>query len=267
MLNSIISGPVSAPNQRQDLEYAWDRAGNLISRQDHNQSLVETFEYDDLHRLTEANRNSVSHLAITYASNGNILSQSGLGTYTYAPTKLHAVASIAEPGGTTQRFAYDANGNMTDHNGMELLWFADNRPKRIRNNPASASNSSEFQYGPDGQRWYHKINITGTIYTHVNLGGIFEIVTKGAIDDFRHTIHANGVPIALTPEIHRYQHTALSAARSRARSTQSPPAAGRGAADELRALWRAAPGPAGAAAYGRGRNRLAGHHPPRVYRS
>jgi len=61
----------------------------------------------------------------------------------------------------------------------------------------SAGNSSEFQYGPDGQRWYHKYNDASTIYTHVNLGGIFEIVTRGAVDDFRHTIHANGVPIAL----------------------------------------------------------------------
>ena len=86
---------------------------------------------------------------------------------------------------------------MTSRNGTELLWFADNRPKRIRKIPGSASNSSEFQYGADGQRWYHKLNVSGTTYTNVNLGGIFEIVTRGAIDDFRHTIHANGVPIAL----------------------------------------------------------------------
>ncbi len=104
------------------------------------------------------------------------------------------MTSIAVPGGGTQSFGYDANGNMTSRNGTELLWFADNRPKRIRKTPSSASNSSEFQYGADGQRWHHKYNVGGTIYTHVNLGGLLEIVTKGAIDDFRHTIHANGVP-------------------------------------------------------------------------
>ena len=173
------------------------------------------------------------------------------------------------PEARTQRFAYDANGNMTDHNGMELLWFADNRPKRIRNNPGSASNSSEFQYGPDGQRWYHKINITGTIYTHVNLGGIFEIVTKGAIDDFRHTIHANGVPIALYSRKSTGTNTLRYLLRDHLGSIDmiATSSGASGAADELRALWRAARAQLERQHTGRGRNRLAGHHPPRVYRS
>ncbi len=46
----------SALDARQDLEYVWDRAGNLTSRHDHNQSLTEAFEYDDLHRLTRVDR-------------------------------------------------------------------------------------------------------------------------------------------------------------------------------------------------------------------
>ena len=194
-LNSIMSGPLADPTALQDLEYVWDRAGNLTSREDHNQSRIETFTYDDLHRLTRVTLNSIETLSLTYSPIGNIQSQSDVGTYTYHPTKVHAVASIS--GATAQSFGYDANGNMTSRNGGELLWFADNLPKRIRNTPGGASNSSEFQYGPDGQRWYHKINLAGTIYTHVNLGGIFEIVTRGAVDDFRHTIHANGVPVAL----------------------------------------------------------------------
>jgi len=196
-LNTITSGPTSDLTARQDLEYVWDRAGNLTSRQDLNRSLTEAFEYDELHRLTRVRLNSVETLALAYDFNGNILSQSGVGSYSYHPSKLHAVTSISVPAGGTQSFLYDANGNMTSRNGTELLWFADNRPKRIRKIPGSVSNSSEFQYGADGQRWYHKLNVSGTTYTNVNLGGIFEIVTRGAIDDFRHTIHANGVPIAL----------------------------------------------------------------------
>jgi RHS repeat-associated protein len=195
LLNSITSGPDSDFTARQDLEYAWDKAGNLTSRQDLNQSLIEAFEYDDLYRLKRVTLNDLEKLALSYEPNGNIMTKSDLGNYTYHPTKLHAVTSIS--GVTTQSFSYDANGNMTGRNGGELLWFADNRAKRIRKTLGSANDSSEFQYGPDGQRWYHKINLAGTIYTHVNLGGIFEIVTKGAVDDFRHTIHANGVPIAL----------------------------------------------------------------------
>jgi RHS repeat-associated protein len=194
-LNSIMSGPLSDPTARQDLEYVWDLAGNLKSREDHNQSLTEAFTYDELHRLTRVTLNSVEAVSLTYARNGNIASKSDVGTYAYDPVRVHALTSIT--GSPNRTFQYDANGNMTDRNGAELLWFADNSLKRIRLNPGSASNSSEFQYGPDGQRWHHKFNAAGTIYTHVNLGGIFEIVTRGAVDDFRHTIHANGVPVAL----------------------------------------------------------------------
>jgi RHS repeat-associated protein len=194
---SIQSGPLADPVEHQNLEYVWDKAGNLMSRKDHNRALLEEFTYDNLHRMTNIELNNVGMASRTYASNGNIASLSTLGTFTYHPVKLHAVSSTAIAGGATQTYGYDANGNMTDRNGQQLLWFADNRLKRVRKNPGSAANSSEFQYGPDGQRWYHKYNDASTIYTHVNLGGLFEIVTRGAIDDFRHTIHANGVPVAL----------------------------------------------------------------------
>ena len=197
LLESITSGPSAAPTASQDLEYVWDAAGNLSSRQDHNQSLNESFEYDDLHRLTRARRNGTETLALTYGPGGNIASQSGVGTYGYDAVRAHAVTAITSPGAAGQTFAYDHNGNMTSRNGGELLWFADNRAKRIRKTQGSAASSSEFEYGADGQRWYHKYNVGGTIYTHVDQGGLLEIVTKGAVDDFRHTIHANGVPVAL----------------------------------------------------------------------
>jgi RHS repeat-associated protein len=194
-INSIMSGPLAAPNARQDLEYIWDLAGNLKSREDHNQSLIEEFGYDDLHRLTGVRLNTMPTLTLSYDVKGNISSKSDVGAYAYDPTRIHALTSIT--GSSNRTYRYDANGNMTDRNGAELLWFADDSLKRIRLNPGSASNSSEFQYGADGQRWYHKLNAGGTIYTHVNLGGIFEIATRGAVDDFRHMIYASGVPVAL----------------------------------------------------------------------
>jgi len=194
-LNAIMSGPAADPSGLQDLEYFWDLSGNLTTRQDLNQSINETFEYDDLSRLTRVTRNGVPTVALTYALNGNVLSKSDVGNYSYDPVRFNAVTAISGSPGRIYR--YDANGNMTDRNGAELLWFVDNRLKRIRKSPGSAVNSSEFQYGPDGQRWYQKYNAGGTIFTHVNLGGLFEIVSRGAVDDYRHTIYANGVPVAL----------------------------------------------------------------------
>ena len=195
-LETIQSGPASNITARQDLEYTWDKAGNLTSRQDLNQSLTEAFQYDDLHRLTRVTRNAVETLGLAYDFNGNITSQSGIGSYTYDPIKVHAVRSISQTGGAGQTFTYDANGNMTNRNGAQLLWFADNRPKRVstRQRRRPRVSSSTARTDSAGTTSYEAGR---TIQTYVNLGGLVEIVTRGAIDDFRHTIHANGVPIAI----------------------------------------------------------------------
>ena len=47
----------------QNLEYAWDKLGNLSSRIDKNQSnLTESFVYDNLYRLDYSQRNGVTNL-------------------------------------------------------------------------------------------------------------------------------------------------------------------------------------------------------------
>ena len=55
----------------------------------------------------------------TALARGNIMSKSGVGTYTYHATKVHAVSSV-NTGSATWNFAYDANGNMTSRNGTEI---------------------------------------------------------------------------------------------------------------------------------------------------
>jgi RHS repeat-associated protein len=86
---------------------------------------------------------------------------------------------------------------MTSRGGTEVTWFATNLPKRIRLTPGSAANSSEFQYTADGQRWRHKYNSGGTVYTQVSIGALLDKVTQGSTTDFRHAIHANGQVVAL----------------------------------------------------------------------
>ncbi len=192
----LQSGP-GGGSTVQNLSYQWDKAGNLLQRQDGNQSLSEAFVYDNLYRLDTATLNGVQNLDVSYDALGNVSSKSGLGSYAYSPTRLHAVTQITLSGGGTQTFAYDANGNMTSRNGTELLWFANNLPKRIRKTPGSASNSSEFQYTPAGARWWHKYNAAGSNYTHVSLGGLLEKVTNGSVTDWRHLIEAEGRTVAL----------------------------------------------------------------------
>jgi len=177
----------------QNLAYLWDKAGNLAQRQDNNQGLTENAYYDNLYRLDYTTLNGSTNLDLSYAANGNIQSQSGVGTYTYHGTKLHAVASI-NTGGGTWSFGYDNNGNMTNRNGTTLAWYASNLPKSITKD---SQNSSTFQYTPSGQRWQHAYQAANVTYTHVYVGGLLEKVTEGSTVDWKHYLFAEGQAVAL----------------------------------------------------------------------
>ena len=78
--------------------------GNLLARQRNGKS-VEVFEYDDLDRLVSVNTSTAESVTqtgeltevmhLSYASNGNILSKTGVGNYNYSvSSKPHAVKSV-----------------------------------------------------------------------------------------------------------------------------------------------------------------------------
>jgi RHS repeat-associated protein len=188
----IQSGPGGGAGV-QNLAYLWDRAGNMVQRQDNNQGLTENAYYDNLYRLDYTTLNGSTNLDLSYAANGNVGWKSGVGTYTYHASKLHAVASI-NTGSGTLAYSYDANGNMTSRNGTTLTWFASNLPKAIVKDSA---NSSTFQYGPSGHRWRQAYKTGNVTYTQIYIGNLMEKVTEGANVDFRHTIFAEGQAVAL----------------------------------------------------------------------
>lgn len=195
LVNAIRSGPGGGASL-QNLAYQWDAVGNLTQRQDLNQALTESFNYDDLNRLTRSQAGAAV-TTLGYDPLGNLASKGGVGSYAYESSKLHAVTRVTPATGPAATYAYDANGNMTSRAGTEVTWFASNLPKRVRLTPGSAANSSEFQYTVDGRRWRHVYNAGGTIYTHVSIGGLLEKVTQGSTTDYRHAIHANGQTVAL----------------------------------------------------------------------
>lgn len=100
MLRGIQTGSV------QNLGYSFDPAtGNLLSREDNLRSLMEIFTYDNPGRLTGVS--GPAPLTMTYSSNGNILSKTSVGNYSYDGPKSHAVTAVTNPDGliptTTQR--------------------------------------------------------------------------------------------------------------------------------------------------------------------
>lgn len=215
----------------QDLVYSWDGFGNLQQRCDINRQLYEGFSYDNLNRLKTSNvytQATVSESAspncsagtagaavgVNYDPVGNIqnLTNSGNaaigGTYTYDPNHSHAVSAVTNIPGTN---TYDANGNMvcrfgtwngtTCSGGTQITWNADNLPTCIdtTGEPCTGSTGvSQFQYGPDNQRYSQTAtdaarNTTTTIY----IGSQFEVMSNASGIYYRHNIMAGGGVVAV----------------------------------------------------------------------
>jgi RHS repeat-associated protein len=182
-INRIESGP-SGGNTRQHLQYAWDKLGNLTSRQDVNIAKTETFDYDHLYRMIEAQVGTNTALTVAYNAIGNITSKSDVGAYNYHPTQKHAATSA---GAITM--SYDLNGNITTQTNASgtatLSWTAYNLPKQIS---VSTGRSSAFLYGPDRQRYRHVAVASGVTETTIYVKGIFEKVTRPFGTEYRHFI-------------------------------------------------------------------------------
>ena len=173
----------------QDLAYDWDGNGNLETRRDMGQGLLEEFNYDELGRLTQSRLNGAANLTISYDASGNILGKSDIcpttdPCFAYHSLRRHAVVSA---GG--QSYSYDANGNMTKRGGAAIAWNSDNLPLSIA---GTNGNSSLFSYGPAGNRWKQVARFGATSETTVYVGGLFEKVARGSMTTWRHYIPTSG---------------------------------------------------------------------------
>jgi RHS repeat-associated protein len=189
--STFNSGAVSG-TVIENLGFLYDKLGNVIQRQDNRQGLTENFYYDDLHRLDYSTIGATT-TDYGYDMRGNITAKTGVGTYTYHPTKLHAVASI-DTGSSTLSYSYDANGNMTNRAGSTLAWFANDLPKTITRD---VDNSSTFEYAPDRRRWRHVYRTAAANYTHTYLGGLVEKVVGPANTSWKHWVYVNGERISV----------------------------------------------------------------------
>ena len=112
--------------------------GNMLMRKDASQT--HTFTYDNLDRLTSAVYSPQDIQSMTYSSDGNILSKTGIGSYSYGTTKPHAVISVDNTGGvisgSDQSVYYTGFGkaDVITENGRSLY----------------------ITYGPNHQRWRAK---------------------------------------------------------------------------------------------------------------
>jgi RHS repeat-associated protein len=192
----IIQAGPSLGTSLQHHSYTWDKSGNLTQRINQNLTVTEDLNYDGVNRLTQTKRNGVVTSILTYDAQGNVVTKSDVGTYSYgqAGTVPHGVTSIT--GTRPNSYRYDANGQMECRGSAAtpcpaaadaITWTSFGYTKRVE----QAADSATFTYGPDRQRVKTvlvKGGVTTTIHT---IGPHFE-KEVGSETLYRSHVFANG---------------------------------------------------------------------------
>jgi RHS repeat-associated protein len=134
----------------QNLEIEYDLIGNVTARADSVAGTVrESFEYDDLNRLTRSHTGS-NDVAVFYDALGNITSKSDVGRYDYCQptTGVQRLCSTTDSQGRSTTLVYDAAGNITRSGTRAIRYSAEGRVVDIRQ---SSLRYASFDYGTDGE--------------------------------------------------------------------------------------------------------------------
>ncbi|MBM4197504.1 MAG: hypothetical protein FJ197_10505 [Gammaproteobacteria bacterium] len=192
LLTAISSGLGSGRSDIQDLRYQWDKAGNLTLREDLRSTpqLQERFAYDAVNRLSQVTLNGAITLSMSYGTDGNVLSKSDVGTFTYgsAAQGPHAVASLSGGPRPAASYAYDANGNMTAGAGRNLNWTSFDLPRQI----TQGTDYARFSYGPQRGRIRQELRVGNATRTIHYVGPHFEVEMEGSIRRYRSNVFAYG---------------------------------------------------------------------------
>lgn len=213
-LETILTG-LGQGSELQYLSYGYDAIGNLEVRQDLNQNLTETFVYDSLNRLKEANITGLGGKTYDYDAIGNITFKSDVGTYEYNKQTggPHAVTSIG-----ADLYFYDFNGNQVfaNYNGggavRYITYNSFNKPSVISANGGSTT----YYYDINHQRKKKINNKNGVINTTIYFGKYYEEIHKGSGSvERKHYIAVGGATVVFakityadnsTQEKTRYYH-------------------------------------------------------------
>lgn len=140
---------------------------NLLSRQRRN-SAKESFSYDILDRLTGISVGEEATMNIGYATNGNITSKTGVGSYSYnSSLRQHAVMSVTNPDGLIPSEAL-----ITEFNDFNKIQYIEDEGTDM---------TMDFVYGPDLQRWYTEVADSGVVVKSTIYAGDYEKVTLNGV--------------------------------------------------------------------------------------
>ena len=155
----------------QDLNYQFDKNGNVVTLTDNLRSNIRSYTYDDLDRLTRAANvpapgGGQATFDYQYDSIGNMVYKSDVGVMAYGQSAgPHAVTSA---GGYT--YQYDANGNMVAGKNKTMAYDAENRLLEVNELGIITS----FVYDGDGGRVKILRATQDAQRTTIYIGSLFE---------------------------------------------------------------------------------------------
>jgi RHS repeat-associated protein len=177
------------------LNFQFDLHGNLKSRSfSGTDPFSESFTYDPLDRLARVvyspRRSSSQVTDLSYDADGNVVTRSGLGNYTYHPTSVpHAVQQIG-----SNSYSYDANGNQIQRPGFTIRWTPENKIREIYKVGATYR-GPQILYGYNAlQERVLKYNAETGTKTLYAAGGLYEKRIKTGPGPFTYQLHRFYVP-------------------------------------------------------------------------
>ncbi|MEK6528127.1 MAG: RHS repeat-associated core domain-containing protein, partial [Nitrospirota bacterium] len=167
--NRLYSITTNSPSQGlQNISYSYDKIGNIKTITDYIDSTRnQTFTYDDIDRLTQAQSTVYGTLTYSYSQIGNMTYNSQGGNYTY-PTNGIRPHAVTKAG--TNTYIYNANGSMTSGAGRTIAYNYDNMPSSI----TKSGITTTFVYDYDGQR----VKKTASSVTTVYMGKLYECTSS-----------------------------------------------------------------------------------------
>lgn len=170
----------------QNFRYQYDTKGRLAQRTQKN-SQYETFQYDNLNRLTSFSQGTLNGIAQTfstaYDSQGNITGNTLAGTYQYDSDKPHAVTSITPSADFPD--AIPASQCETEYNLF-------NQPSQITEGDLEVL----LEYGQDGQRVKAVFKRNGVVERtryYISANYEKEVDAAGVTTHYNYIYGANGL--------------------------------------------------------------------------
>jgi RHS repeat-associated protein len=207
--NHTTDGPNPNSPHLQNLDYTYDKIGNMTSIIDHvNSATRDIIEYDDQNRMSRVHGNfggtnqALTDCPYDYDTIGNITNKCGT-TYTYGDSNHPSFATATSDG---KAYSADPNGNTLTSTDRSFTWTSDNRAASITFNGSTStmdydSNGARLKkFGPLGLSVFpfanYEIDGSGTKIKYVLLGTELLAAKKSSSEKmFYHNDHLTGVNV------------------------------------------------------------------------